>query len=69
MLSAQAIATLRGTTLEAAEADLREAGIAPVDRTIPWTDPADLPDVSVDLAALDAALNAPDNEDQDADAG
>jgi Zn-dependent peptidase ImmA (M78 family) len=33
VLSAQAIATLRGTTVEVVETDLREAGIVPVDLT------------------------------------
>lgn len=63
VLSAQAIATLRGITLEAAEADLREAGIVPLQRPIAWADPAGLPDVHVDLATLDKALNAPDHAD------
>jgi Zn-dependent peptidase ImmA (M78 family) len=63
VLPAQAIATLRGITLQAAEADLREAGIAPVQRAIAWAHPAELPDVHVDLAALDDALNAPDDGD------
>jgi len=61
VLSAQAIATLRGITLENAEADLREAGVTPVQRAIPWADATELPDVHVDLAALDATLNAPDD--------
>jgi len=62
VLPAQAIATLRGITLEAAEADLREAGVAPAERPIAWADPAELPDVHVDLAALDEDLNAPDDD-------
>ncbi|MGO1049696.1 ImmA/IrrE family metallo-endopeptidase [Crossiella sp. CA198] len=62
VLSAQAIATLRGITLEAAEADLREAGVVPVDRPVVWADPAELPDVDVDLAALAADLDAPDDD-------
>ena len=61
VLPAQAIATLRGITLEAAEADLREAGVEPVDREIAWAAAADLPDVQVDLAALEEDLNAPDH--------
>jgi Zn-dependent peptidase ImmA (M78 family) len=61
VLSAQAIATLRGIAIETAEADLREAGIAPAERPIAWADPADLPDVPVDWAALDADLSAPDD--------
>ena len=55
VLAAQAIATLRGITLEAAEADLREAGVVPVERPITWADPAELPDV-------DETLNAPGDD-------
>lgn len=69
VLPAQAIATLRGITLEAAEADLREAGVVPVEQPIAWADPADLPDVNVDLAALDEDLNAPDVDDHRTAAG
>ncbi|WP_328608168.1 ImmA/IrrE family metallo-endopeptidase [Amycolatopsis sp. NBC_00345] len=65
VLSAQAIATLRGITPGAAEADLREAGVVPVQRAIAWAVSAELPAVQVDLAALDAALNAPDDDDGD----
>jgi Zn-dependent peptidase ImmA (M78 family) len=61
VLSAQAIATLRGITLGEAEADLREAGVMPEARPVQWTDPAELPDVHVDLAALDEDLNTPDD--------
>lgn len=39
VLPAQAIATLRGITLEAAESDLREAGIVPAERPVAWADP------------------------------
>lgn len=63
VLSAQGIATLRGITLEAAEAGLREAGVVPVQRAVAWADPAELPAVHVDMAALDEALNAPDEDD------
>ncbi|GAB3433845.1 ImmA/IrrE family metallo-endopeptidase [Actinophytocola sediminis] len=61
VLSAQAIATLRGIPLADAEADLRKAGITPAQDTITWTDPAELPDVHVDLTALDETLGSPDN--------
>ena len=64
VLPAQAIATLRGITLEAAEADLREAGVVPAEQAIAWADPTELPDVHVDLAALDDDLNAPDDDGQ-----
>lgn len=60
VLSARAIATLRGISLEAAEADLQEAGVVPAERRVMWADPAELPDVHVDLAALDEDLGAPD---------
>lgn len=50
VLSAQAIATLRGVTRAAAEADMREAGIVPVPQTTAWADPAELPEAHVDLA-------------------
>ncbi|WP_027943131.1 ImmA/IrrE family metallo-endopeptidase [Amycolatopsis taiwanensis] len=64
VLPAQAIATLRGIPLAAAEADLREAGVVPAERPVEWADAADLPDVHVDLAALDEDLNAPDDDGQ-----
>ena len=63
VLPAQTIATLRGVSLEFAEAALREAGAVPIERPIPWTEPTDLPDVQVDLNALDDALNAQDDGD------
>ncbi|WP_040837142.1 ImmA/IrrE family metallo-endopeptidase [Nocardia brevicatena] len=65
VLSAQAIATLRGITLEAAHEELREAGVEPVRREIAWADAAELPDVDVDLAALDEALDASVDEPAD----
>jgi Zn-dependent peptidase ImmA (M78 family) len=61
VLSAQAIATVRGIAVEAAEAELRQAGVVPAQRQVRWADPAELPDVQVDLAALDEDLNAPDD--------
>jgi Zn-dependent peptidase ImmA (M78 family) len=61
VLSAQAIATMRGIALETAEAELREAGVVPAERPVTWADPAELPKVQVDWAALDEDLNAPDN--------
>lgn len=63
VLSAQAIATLRGITRQEAEAELREAGVVSAERPVAWADPAELPDVGVDLAALDEALDAPDHDD------
>ncbi|MFT7839555.1 ImmA/IrrE family metallo-endopeptidase [Saccharothrix sp. BKS2] len=66
VLPAQTIATLRRVAVETVEADLREAGIAPVERAVEWADPAELPDVQVDLAALDRDLNAPGGRDDPA---
>jgi Zn-dependent peptidase ImmA (M78 family) len=56
VLPAQAIATLRGMSLEAVAKELEEAGVAPAERPIAWADPAALPAVHVDLAALDEDL-------------
>jgi hypothetical protein len=61
VLSAQAIATMRGIALETAEAELREAGVVPAERPVTWADPAELPKVQVDWAALDEDLNAPED--------
>jgi Zn-dependent peptidase ImmA (M78 family) len=63
VLSAQAIATLRGVPLAAAEADLLEAGVVASERPVMWADPTDLPDMHVDMAALDEILNAPDDDE------
>lgn len=65
ILSAQAIATLRGMSLEAVIKELEEAGVTPVERPIAWADPAELPDVHVDLAALDEALGSADDDSED----
>lgn len=61
VLSAQAIATLRGVSLGIVEEELREAGIVPVEHVVEWADPADLPHVQVDLAALDRDLDTADD--------
>jgi Zn-dependent peptidase ImmA (M78 family) len=66
VLPAQAIATLRGISLEAVAEELGEAGVTPAERPIAWADPADLPNVHVDLAALDEDLGAADDDSQDA---
>jgi transcriptional regulator with XRE-family HTH domain len=62
-VSPQTIATLRGIPLQAAEAELQDAGVVPVTREPAWVDSAWIPDVEVDLAALDAALDATDYPD------
>ncbi len=53
VLPAQAIATLRGISLEEAEAELREAGVVAKKPTVAWADANELPDVDVDLSDLD----------------
>jgi hypothetical protein len=59
VLPAQAIATVRGIAVDVAEAELREAGVLPAERPVAWAGPAHLPDVQVDLAALDEDLETP----------
>jgi Zn-dependent peptidase ImmA (M78 family) len=61
VVSAQTIATLRGVAAEDAAAELREAGIVPVEHAVAWTDATELPDVQVDLAALDEDLEGADD--------
>lgn len=61
VLSAQAIATLRGVSLSEAESDLREAGVVPIERPVAWADATELPDVHIDLAALDLELEIADD--------
>ena len=58
MLPAQAIATLRGISLEALTGEFGQAGMTPAKRPIAWADPVELPDVHVDLAALDEETDA-----------
>jgi Zn-dependent peptidase ImmA (M78 family) len=60
VLSAQAIATLRGITADRAATELREAGILPAQYPVVWADPRELPETGVDLNGLDDALNAVD---------
>jgi Zn-dependent peptidase ImmA (M78 family) len=65
VLPARAIATLRGISVEALMDEFGEAGVTPAERPIAWADPGELPDIAVDLAALDADLAPGDNDDQD----
>lgn len=67
VLGAQAVATLRGITVEAAKQELEDAGVTMGEPPIVWAEPTDLPDVQVDLTALDDDLNAP-TDGQDATA-
>jgi Zn-dependent peptidase ImmA (M78 family) len=61
VLSVQAIAGLRGVSPEAALAELGEAGVTPPEGQAAWADPAELPEVLVDLAALDEDLATSDD--------
>ena len=61
VVSAQTIATLRGITADQAAAELREAGIFPAHQPVAWADPGELPDVAVDLSALDDLLGTADD--------
>jgi Zn-dependent peptidase ImmA (M78 family) len=65
VLPAQAIATLRGISVEALMDEFGEAGVTTAERPVAWADPDELPDVEVDLAALDADLAAADDDGQD----
>lgn len=62
VLSAQAIARLRGVPLSVVEADLRDAGITPGEPAVAWAEHTDLPDTDVDLAALDRDLAGLDDD-------
>lgn len=61
ILPAQAIATLRGLPLDTVLTELKEAGISVKERPVAWAQSADLPDVDVDLDALDLDLAAGDS--------
>jgi Zn-dependent peptidase ImmA (M78 family) len=63
VLPAQAIATMRGISVEDLMGEFGEAGVIPAERPIAWAEPGELPDVEVDLAALDADLAAADGDD------
>jgi hypothetical protein len=62
VLPAQAIATLRGISVETLVEELSEAGVTTAEQPVAWADPGELPDADVDLAALDADLAAADDE-------
>jgi Zn-dependent peptidase ImmA (M78 family) len=61
VVSAQTIATLRGTTAGQAAAELREAGVIPARQPVAWADPGEFPGAQVDLSALDDTLDTPNN--------
>jgi Zn-dependent peptidase ImmA (M78 family) len=53
VVSAQAVATLRGISAEAVVEELTEAGVIPKEHQAPWMTAADLPPVNVDLSDLE----------------
>ncbi|WIM98638.1 ImmA/IrrE family metallo-endopeptidase [Actinoplanes oblitus] len=61
VVSVQTIATLRGIPPDNAVEELGKAGIFPAQHPVSWTDPGELPDVQLDLTALDDALNGTDD--------
>ncbi|MBE3001347.1 ImmA/IrrE family metallo-endopeptidase [Nocardiopsis sp. HNM0947] len=67
VLSLQAVATLRSMTRGETEAELEGAGVVPADPSTLRNAPAELPEPDVDLDALDEALGAPDEDDDDTD--
>lgn len=66
VLSAQAIATLRGVAVSVVEEDLRQAGIAPAPRPVPWAEAGELPELSIDWATLDTDLGTSTVDEQSA---
>lgn len=57
LVSAQTIATLRGTHVEAVVAELDTAGVTPRQISVPWLTPTELPQVPGDLDDLLAGLD------------
>lgn len=57
VVSIRTIATLRGLDTAEIEKELSDAGLTPVELTPAWVDSAELPDVDIDLAELDADLS------------
>lgn len=62
IVSARAIAVLRGLSEEEVAAELAEAGILPKNPDATWTDAQDLPQVDIDLDDLDDILG-PESRD------
>jgi Zn-dependent peptidase ImmA (M78 family) len=56
VVSARAVATLRGITADSATAELREAGIVSAPHPVIWADPDELPASQIDLTELDDDL-------------
>jgi NAD(P)-dependent dehydrogenase (short-subunit alcohol dehydrogenase family) len=52
VVSAQALAALRGIDVDTLDNELTAAGLRPVDLPVAWADAAALPDVDVDVSAL-----------------
>ncbi|MRH92124.1 ImmA/IrrE family metallo-endopeptidase [Nocardia sp. SYP-A9097] len=60
VISIQTIATLRGLDVDLVEDELNGAGLIPTGMKPIWSDPADLPEISIDLGELDADLGDSD---------
>lgn len=54
-MSAQTIATLRAMDVEDVVRALHDEGIQPRELSVAWADPADLPEVDVELSEWDEA--------------
>ena len=59
VVSTRALATLRGVDVETVERELSEAGIVPGEPAVRWADSTDLPDIDIDLGALDDLTDQP----------
>lgn len=58
VVSAQTLATLRGTDVADIERELRDAGVTPAGPAVAWAEPEELPDVTVDLGDVGAGPEA-----------
>ncbi|NNH76031.1 ImmA/IrrE family metallo-endopeptidase [Nocardia uniformis] len=56
----QTIATLRGLDVATVEEELTDAGLTPAELQPVWADPADLPEIDINLDELDADLGDSD---------
>lgn len=69
VVSVQTVATLRGVTAEKAASDLEEAGLVPHPASVPSVTAHELPNVDVDLSALDEHDDHHDDHRDEAIAG
>jgi Zn-dependent peptidase ImmA (M78 family) len=59
VVSLQTLATLRGVDTQTVEEELREAGLIQAEQTIRWADPAELPQVDVDMTNMEGTAEDP----------